>query len=97
MFPHGVDPADVDKYMEALKRAQMDIDIAPEKYKHFYLKEMPSITNHGSMCAGSRRASESCSCRMAQRRMLKFKRGYGSMECSASNGRPSNYTTAVAG
>jgi NitT/TauT family transport system substrate-binding protein len=41
MFPHGVDPADVDKYMEGLKRAQMDLDFAPEKYKHFYLKEMP--------------------------------------------------------
>jgi hypothetical protein len=41
MFPHGVDPADVNKYMEGLKRAQMDLDFAPEKYKHFYLKEMP--------------------------------------------------------
>src|SRR5262249_13987797 len=41
MFPHGADPADVDKYMEGLKRAQMDVDLAPEKYKHFYLNEIP--------------------------------------------------------
>jgi NitT/TauT family transport system substrate-binding protein len=41
MFPEGVDPVDVDKYMEGLKRAQMDLDFAPEKHKHFYLKEIP--------------------------------------------------------
>lgn len=41
MFPHGVDPTDVEKYMEGLKRAQMDLDFAPEKYKHFYLNEIP--------------------------------------------------------
>jgi hypothetical protein len=41
LFPHGVDPADVDKYMECLKRAQMDLDFAPERYKHFYLEEIP--------------------------------------------------------
>jgi hypothetical protein len=41
MFPHGVDPADVDKYMQGLKRAQMDLDFASEKYKLFYLNEIP--------------------------------------------------------
>src|SRR5262249_50021745 len=41
MFPHSVDAADVDKYMQGLKRAQMDLDFAPEKYKHFYLNEIP--------------------------------------------------------
>ena len=41
MFPHDVDPADVDKYMDGLKRAQMDLDFAPEKYKHLYLNEIP--------------------------------------------------------
>jgi hypothetical protein len=41
MFPHAVDPVDVDKYMEGLKRAQMDLDFAPERYKHFYLNEIP--------------------------------------------------------
>jgi hypothetical protein len=41
MFPPGVDPADVEKYMNGMKRAQMDLDFAPEKYKHHYLKEIP--------------------------------------------------------
>jgi hypothetical protein len=41
MFPHSADAADVDKYMQGLKRAQMDLDFAPEKYKHFYLNEIP--------------------------------------------------------
>lgn len=41
MFPPGVDPADVEKYMNGLKRAQMDLDLEPEKYKSFYLREIP--------------------------------------------------------
>ncbi len=41
MFPAGVDPADVKKYMEALKRAQMDLDLAPEKFKDYYRNEIP--------------------------------------------------------
>jgi len=41
MFPPGVDPADVDKYMKGMKRAQMDLDLEPEKYRHFYLNEIP--------------------------------------------------------
>ena len=41
MFPHVVDPADVEKYMNGLKRAQMDLDFEPEKYKCFYLNEIP--------------------------------------------------------
>jgi ABC-type nitrate/sulfonate/bicarbonate transport system substrate-binding protein len=41
MFPAGVDPADVEKYMNGLKRAQMDLDLEPEKYKHLYLHDMP--------------------------------------------------------
>jgi NitT/TauT family transport system substrate-binding protein len=35
------DPADAEKYFRALQRAQRDIDAEPEKYKHFYLKELP--------------------------------------------------------
>jgi hypothetical protein len=27
--------------MSAMKRAQMDLDVEPEKYKHFYLNEIP--------------------------------------------------------
>ena len=41
MFPAAVDPADVEKYMNGLKRAQMDLDLTPEAYKHYYLKEIP--------------------------------------------------------
>lgn len=41
MFPHHVAAADVEKYMNGLKRAQIDLDLAPERYKHFYLYEIP--------------------------------------------------------
>jgi NitT/TauT family transport system substrate-binding protein len=41
MYPDGVAAADVEKYMNGLRRAQMDLDLAPEKYKHFYLNEIP--------------------------------------------------------
>jgi ABC-type nitrate/sulfonate/bicarbonate transport system substrate-binding protein len=41
MFPSAVDPTAVEKYMNALKRAQMDLDLEPEKYKHYYLNEIP--------------------------------------------------------
>jgi len=41
MFPGHVEPAAIEKYMNALKRAQMDLDVAPEKYKRYYLNEIP--------------------------------------------------------
>ncbi len=41
MFPHAVDADDVERYMNGLRRAQMDIDLEPEKYKRFYLNEIP--------------------------------------------------------
>jgi NitT/TauT family transport system substrate-binding protein len=41
MFPNGVNEADVEKYMNGMRLAQMDLDIEPEKYKHFYLNEIP--------------------------------------------------------
>ena len=31
---------DTEKYFQALRRAQADIDLEPEKYKHYYLREM---------------------------------------------------------
>lgn len=31
---------DTEKYFRALRRAQADIDLEPEKYKHYYLREM---------------------------------------------------------
>jgi NitT/TauT family transport system substrate-binding protein len=42
MFPSDVDGGDVDKYMQALVRAQADIDLEPERYKHNFLREIPS-------------------------------------------------------
>lgn len=33
--------ADVDKYLAALRRAQMDIDLHPETYKHYHLRSVP--------------------------------------------------------
>jgi NitT/TauT family transport system substrate-binding protein len=41
MFDAGIDPADVERYFNALKRAQMELDLQPEPYKHHYLKEIP--------------------------------------------------------
>lgn len=41
MFPSHVDPGDVEKYIEGLVRAQSDIDVQPERYKHYFLKDMP--------------------------------------------------------
>jgi NitT/TauT family transport system substrate-binding protein len=36
-----VDPSDVDKYLAALRRAQMAIDLHPERYKHHHLRAVP--------------------------------------------------------
>ena len=33
--------ADVDKYLAALRRAQMEIDLHPEQYKHYHLRSVP--------------------------------------------------------
>jgi NitT/TauT family transport system substrate-binding protein len=33
--------ADVDKYLSALRRAQMEIDLRPELYKHYHLRAVP--------------------------------------------------------
>jgi hypothetical protein len=33
--------ADVDKYLAALKRAQLEIDLHPELYKHYHLRSVP--------------------------------------------------------
>ena len=41
MFPDNVDETDVERYMNGMKRAQMDLDIEPERYKHHYLNEIP--------------------------------------------------------
>jgi len=41
MFPPGVVTTDVQKYMNALRRSQMDLDLEPERYKHYYGNEIP--------------------------------------------------------
>jgi NitT/TauT family transport system substrate-binding protein len=37
----GVSKGDVEKYLAALRRAQMDIDLHPELYKHYHLRAVP--------------------------------------------------------
>jgi len=39
--PAGVDGEDVKKYFRGLEKAQRDIDLHQEKYKKFWLREMP--------------------------------------------------------
>jgi hypothetical protein len=41
LFGAHIDPADVEKYMNGLRRAQMDLDFEPERFKHYYLREIP--------------------------------------------------------
>lgn len=42
MFPHGVAVADVEKYMRAIKKAQMELDLRPELYKHLFRDMIPA-------------------------------------------------------
>jgi len=41
MFPRGVAIEDVQKYMRALKKAQMELDLRPELYKRLYRDMIP--------------------------------------------------------
>jgi hypothetical protein len=42
MMIHGSpDPEDLRKFFRALRRAQRDLDLRPEKYTHYFLKEFP--------------------------------------------------------
>jgi NitT/TauT family transport system substrate-binding protein len=41
LFSAHIDPDDVEKYFKGLRRAQVDLDFEPERYKHHYLKEIP--------------------------------------------------------
>jgi ABC-type nitrate/sulfonate/bicarbonate transport system substrate-binding protein len=38
----NADPDDLKKFFRALKRAQRDIDLRPDRYTHYYKKEFPS-------------------------------------------------------
>jgi hypothetical protein len=41
MITGDPDPEDVRRYFRALRRAQRDIDLRPERYTHYYRKEFP--------------------------------------------------------
>ncbi|MEO6152953.1 MAG: hypothetical protein ABIT09_04450 [Croceibacterium sp.] len=51
MVQSDTDPADVKKYYAALRRAQLDIDLRPELYTHYYQKEFP-VRFHTAMDTG---------------------------------------------
>jgi NitT/TauT family transport system substrate-binding protein len=42
LFDNDADPEDVQKYFRALKRAQAELDVAPERYKHHHLDDIPA-------------------------------------------------------
>jgi NitT/TauT family transport system substrate-binding protein len=41
MFGGDTNTGDVERYFRGLRRAQMELDLEPERYKHYYLKEIP--------------------------------------------------------
>jgi hypothetical protein len=41
MLTGNPDPEDVAKFFRALKRAQRDIDLRPDRYTHYYKNEFP--------------------------------------------------------
>jgi len=41
LVPESADLADTERYFRALERAQRDIDLEPERYKRYWLREMP--------------------------------------------------------
>ena len=41
MVSQEADRQDVERYFEALRLAQQDIDLEPEAYKHYFLRELP--------------------------------------------------------
>ena len=41
MVSEDADPEDVEKYYNALRMAQTDIDLRPERYTHYYRNEFP--------------------------------------------------------
>jgi hypothetical protein len=51
-------PLDVERYFHALRRAQRDIDVEPERYTHYFLRELPeryhSLADHRTFGPGER-------------------------------------------
>jgi NitT/TauT family transport system substrate-binding protein len=43
---HDVSKSDVEKYLRALRRAQMDIDLHPERHKHHHVHAVPQKYQH---------------------------------------------------
>ena len=41
LVTNDADPKDVARYFRALRRAQRDIDVEPERYTHYFLRELP--------------------------------------------------------
>ena len=41
LISHTADPEDVRRYFRALERAQRDIDLEPDRYKQYWLRELP--------------------------------------------------------
>ena len=41
LVTNDADMDDVARYFRALQRAQQDIDLEPEKYRHYFLREIP--------------------------------------------------------
>jgi len=41
MLEPGIETGDVERYFNGLRRAQIELDLAPERYKHHYRKEVP--------------------------------------------------------
>ena len=47
LFDDETDPEEVAKYFRALARAQSDLDLEPERYKHHHLEEIPAHLRDG--------------------------------------------------
>ena len=41
LVTNGADIGDVKRYFSALRRAQRDLDVEPERYTHYFLRELP--------------------------------------------------------
>ncbi len=48
MITGDPDPEDIERYFRALRRAQRDIDLRPERYTHYYKREFP-LRYHATM------------------------------------------------
>ena len=46
LFDNETDPEDVERYFRGLKRAQAELDLQPERYKHHHLDGIPAHLRH---------------------------------------------------